>query len=495
MSKLSLFIGTSILALVAAVVGLAAVLDLKFVLLWTDLLIYILLIVMGLFIVQARRKEHLRRPWQYVAQRPLAMAAVVVLSGYLLIGLLDSVHFREALEQQAGQDEVHYSGEVVTILDKLVTPLRTRQEKSYSAPFSSYLYSKETVDTPQGRTRAFPRLQYGGRHLTDPARDFQPDLVKGAGISLIYSLLFWLIILVPVTRLTARRSGISSAAMARRMVTGKTDLPFRSIFMTVGLLSYLIIFIIIFADKYHILGTDKVGNDVLYLSLKSIRTGLVFGTLTTLIMLPFAVLLGITAGYFRGWVDDIIQYIYTTLSSIPGVLLIAAAILSLQVYMTNHPDMFETVTERAELRLLFLCIILGITSWTGLCRLLRAETLKVCRLDYIEAARSFGTGHFTIITRHILPNVMHIILISVVLDFSGLVLVEAVLSYVGVGVDPVTISWGNMINIARLEMAREPVVWWSLAAAFVFMFTLVLAANLFSDAVRDAFDPRITRAE
>ncbi|MCI5142156.1 MAG: ABC transporter permease, partial [Candidatus Electrothrix sp. ATG1] len=241
--------------------------------------------------------------------------------------------------------------------------------------------------------------------------------------------------------------------------------------------------------------TDKVGSDVLYLSLKSIRTGLVFGTLTTLIMLPFAVLLEITAGYFRGWVDDIIQYIYTTLSSIPGVLLIAAAILSLQVYMANHPDMFETVTERAELRLLFLCIILGITSWTGLCRLLRAETLKVCRLDYIEAARSFGTGHFTIITRHILPNVMHIILISVVLDFSGLVLAEAVLSYVGVGVDPVTISWGNMINIARLEMAREPVVWWSLAAAFVFMFTLVLAANLFSDAVRDAFDPRITRAE
>ena len=90
---------------------------------------------------------------------------------------------------------------------------------------------------------------------------------------------------------------------------------------------------------------------------------------------------------------------------------------------------------------------------------------------------------------------MHIVLIAVVLDFSGLVLAEAVLSYVGVGVDPITISWGNMINSARLEMARDPVVWWSLIAAFVFMFTLVLAANLFSDAVRDAFDPRITRAK
>jgi len=163
--------------------------------------------------------------------------------------------------------------------------------------------------------------------------------------------------------------------------------------------------------------------------------------------------------------------------------------------MANNPEMFETVTERADLRLLFLCMILGITSWTGLCRLLRGETFKISQLDYIEAASAFGTGHLKTMLRHILPNVMHIVLISVVLDFSGLVLAEAVLSYVGVGVDPITNSWGNMINSARLEMAREPVVWWSLAAAFVFMFTLVLSANLFSDAVRDAFDPRISRAK
>ena len=95
--------------------------------------------------------------------------------------------------------------------------------------------------------------------------------------------------------------------------------------------------------------------------------------------------------------------------------------------------------------------------------------------------------------RHILPNVMHIVLISLVMDFSGLVLAEAVLSYVGVGVDPNTISFGTMINAARMELAREPMVWWSLAAAFSFMFVLVLGANLFADAVRDAFDPRLVR--
>jgi peptide/nickel transport system permease protein len=114
-------------------------------------------------------------------------------------------------------------------------------------------------------------------------------------------------------------------------------------------------------------------------------------------------------------------------------------------------------------------------------------------VDYIQAAQSFGVKHLSIITRHILPNVMHIVLISIVLGFSSLVLAEAVLSYIGVGVDPSMNSWGNMINSARLEMAREPIVWWPLLAAFMFMFVLVLAANLFADAVRDAFDPRLRK--
>jgi peptide/nickel transport system permease protein len=159
--------------------------------------------------------------------------------------------------------------------------------------------------------------------------------------------------------------------------------------------------------------------------------------------------------------------------------------------MATHPEQFDNVAARADTRLLFLCLILGVTSWTGLCRLLRGEALKLREVDYIQAARALGVSHARVMTRHILPNVMHIVLITVVLDFSGLVLAEAVLSYVGVGVDPSTESWGNMINGARLEMARDPMVWWSLASAFVMMFALVLSANLFADAVRDAFDPRL----
>ena len=130
----------------------------------------------------------------------------------------------------------------------------------------------------------------------------------------------------------------------------------------------------------------------------------------------------------------------------------------LQVYMSNNPGEFQSIYERADLRLFFLCLILGLTSWTGLCRLLRAESLKLKSVEYIKAAEIFGLKRISIIVRHFLPNLVHIVLITIVLDFSGLVLAEAVLSYVNIGVDPTTYSWGNMINAARLELSREPIL-------------------------------------
>src|SRR5690606_28457745 len=164
-----------------------------------------------------------------------------------------------------------------------------------------------------------------------------------------------------------------------------------------------------------------------------------------------------------------------------------------QVYICTRPHLFDTAAARADLRLFLLCMILGLTGWSGLCRLLRAETLKLRELEYVQAARAFGVSHWQIMRRHLLPNVMHIVLITVVLEFSGLVLDAAVLSYPGLGVDPSMNSFGSMIDSARLEMSRDPMIWWNLLTAFVFMLALVLAANLFADAVREAFDPRARR--
>lgn len=464
----------------------------KPVILWTDALVFLLLFAVVLFALYARARPHLRAPWKRIFTSRMASMSAVILLTYVVIGVLDSLHFRLPLESKTESQEAHYAVEVLSVMDVLLGPVRTQVEKTYSAPFATHLFTRETIEHPDGsQSRDYPRLAYGGAHLQDPVAERTADIRQRALIALLQTLGTTVAVLFLLGAILARRYNRPVRQTISDILAARTGAPWRAILLTVGMVVLLIALAINLAGAYHVLGTDKVGQDVFYQTLKSIRTGLVIGTLTTLVMLPFAVLLGIMAGYLRGWVDDVIQYIYTTLNSIPGVLLIAAAILMLQVYIANNPEGFETTLERADIRLLFLCIILGITSWTGLCRLLRGESLKLREVEYIQAAASFGVSHARIISRHILPNVMHIVLITVVLDFSGLVLAEAVLSYIGIGVDPTMNSWGNMINRARLEMAREPMVWWSLMSAFIFMFVLVLAANLFSDSVRDAFDPRL----
>ncbi|MFA6163589.1 MAG: ABC transporter permease [Methylobacter sp.] len=441
------------------------------VILWTDALIFILIAIMLGLALYMRGKEHIKRPMQQIYRSKIGMVSLVVLVFFVLIGLMDSVHFKSTGNK---------TNEIISLLDYWATPLREHGEKTYSAPFATTLYSKEMMTLADGTTQwGYPRLEFGGSHLGDPENQRIPDILQkagysfaqGAGVVIFFMVLLW--------------GGL--AVQHKRLMSSSTAKAVWAVVFVIVSFSYTLIYL---SAYYHVLGTDKVGEDVFYQAVKSIRTGLVIGTLTTLIMLPMAIIFGILAGFFRGWIDDVIQYIYTTLNSIPGVLLIAASILMVQVYMANHEAAFTSVVVRADMRLLFLCLILGVTSWTGLCRLLRAETLKLREMEYVQAAQALGVKQGTILLRHILPNVMHIVLISVVLDFSSLVLAEAVLSYINIGVDPTTYSWGNMINGARLEMAREPIVWWSLSAAFVFMFALVLAANLFADVVQAAFDPR-----
>lgn len=441
------------------------------VVLWTDALIYVLIVVMLALGIYLRGKEHIQRPLQQIGRSKIGMASLVVLLFFVLIGLLDSVHYVPADDKR---------NEIISLLDAFATPLREHGEKTYSAPFATTLYSKEMMTLADGSMQwAYPRLEFGGRHLADTETQPIADILQKAvyGLAQGASLIGFIILLM---------WGLL-AEQHKRFIRSSTAKTVWAVVFVIVSFSYAAIYL---SAYYHIFGTDKVGEDVFYQAVKSIRTGLVIGTLTTLIMLPMAIIFGILAGFFRGWVDDIIQYLYTTLNSIPGVLLIAASILMVQVYMANHEAAFTSVIVRADTRLLFLCMILGVTSWTGLCRLLRAETLKLREMEYVQAASALGVKQGAILLRHILPNVMHIVLISVVLDFSSLVLAEAVLSYINIGVDPTSYSWGNMINGARLEMAREPIVWWSLTAAFVFMFALVLAANLFADVVQNAFDPR-----
>jgi len=457
------------------------------VMLSTDYLIYLLVIISIILVVRTYQKDQLIPFMRKIFYRPLNLAAGIILTVYIIVGLLDTIHFK------ATQVSDQQKGSIISLLDKILKPISMQSERTFSAPFAIYAFTKESMTLPSGEVaRDYPRLTHAGSHLKSPTEQ-AIDLKQRFIVVCYQSVIIWAALSILILMYACSNHRISFETFFGAIVMGRTVFPWRTFLLTLGAIILLVVSIMSLIPYYHILGTNQVGEDVLYQSLKSIRTGLVIGTVTTLVMLPFAVLFGIMAGYFRGWVDDVIQYVYTTLSSIPGVLLIAAAVLTLQLVMDRHAEWFVTALHRSDTRLLALCAILGLTSWTGLCRLLRGETLKINEMDYIKAAHSLGVGDFKIIFKHFLPNVIHIILITLTLDFSGLVLAEAVLSYVGVGVDPSSYSWGTMINSARLEMARVPIVWWSLTAAFVFMFTLVLAANIFSDAVRDAFDPHSER--
>jgi peptide/nickel transport system permease protein len=464
----------------------------KIVILWTDAAVWLMVLALAGYAWSVCRTPETRQRWGRVFRDGGALASSIVLVLAVGVTLLDSVHYRPLLPPATGAEASvpAYDTRTRSLLDALLADLVDGRESTYSKPLSYLGFTKESVVVDGEVRRVAPRLQFGGAHLADPAEQWLPDLVRrgswGLAGGALGAALAGLLLLAALARARGASVAATWAAVRRR----EGAVPWHVALVTLTVLGLLVGPATALSGPYHLLGTDLTGNDVLYQCLKSIRTAFVIGSLATLATLPLAVGLGLAAGYFRGWVDEAIQYLYTVLSSVPNVLLIAALVLMVQVFLDQHPELFETGAERADLKLFMLCLVLGLTGWATLARLLRAETLKLRELEYVQAATAFGIGHGRILARHVFPNVAHLMLIVTVLEFSSLVLYEAVLSYVGVGVDPSMNSFGGMINLARAEMSRDPVVWWSFASAFGFMVALVLAANLFADGVRDAFDPR-----
>ncbi len=221
----------------------------------------------------------------------------------------------------------------------------------------------------------------------------------------------------------------------------------------------------------YIFGTDRHGRSVFTWTLHATKTALTVGLFSGIIALFIGIILGALSGYFGGWIDDLITWLYTTLDSIPYILLMASFQFALGQGLSN------------------VFIALGLTSWVTLCRLTRAEFLKQKQKDYVEAARSLGAGHMRRMFLHITPNVLHLALIQFGLIFITAIKIEVILSFLGLGVSVGTPSWGIMINDARQDLSEG--MWWPLAAATFFMFFLVLSLNLFIDALRDALDPKL----
>jgi len=464
----------------------------KFVLLWTDVSIWLLIAAIVIYALSVLRKPELAAKWGRVFRDAAALSSSIVLVLCLLVTLADSVHFRALLPPAEGVKNATpaYDSRTRSLLDVFLSDLVASRESTYSRPLSYLGFTKESLLVDGQVQRVAPRLKFGGAHLKNPDADWSGDVGLKALLGLAQGAVAAVLLCAALLVLLANERKASFAETFKRVHMADSQVPWHVAMWTLVLLSLLLGVSAELSGPYHLLGTDLTGNDVLYQSLKSIRTAFVIGTLATVATLPLAVVLGLLAGYFKGWVDELIQYIYTVLSSVPNVLLIAACVLMVQVFLDKNPDLFETGAERADLKLFLLCAVLGLTGWASLCRLLRGETMKLRELEYVQAATAFGVGHARIMARHIFPNVAHLMLIVTVLEFSSLILYEAVLSYVGVGVDPSMNSFGGMINLARNEMSRDPVVWWSFASAFAFMVGVVLAANLFADGVRDAFDPR-----
>lgn len=221
----------------------------------------------------------------------------------------------------------------------------------------------------------------------------------------------------------------------------------------------------------HIFGTDVLGRDILGRAVHGTATALSVGLVASSISLVIGLTLGAISGYFGGRIDNFIVGLYTTVDSVPYILLIPSLTFVLGRGLIN------------------VYIALGVTSWVTLCRLVRGEFMKHKNRDYVMAAEALGAGHGRKIFRHIMPNVTHLAFVQFGLGFVSAIKLEVILSYLGLGVDPRTPSWGIMIDDSKLELSRP--FWGNLVAATLFMFGLILAFNLFNDALREALDPKL----
>lgn len=229
----------------------------------------------------------------------------------------------------------------------------------------------------------------------------------------------------------------------------------------------------------HIFGTDIFGQSVFRKTLYGAKISLTVALCASFVSMAIGVPLGAIGGYFRGFVDEIIVWFYSTLSSIPYILLI----LAFAVVLRDRTLLGHKLTGITSVYL-----AIGLTSWVGICRLIRGEVIKHKEREYVLAAKSYGCSNSRIIFKHLLPNVFHLVIIDFSIRFVAFIHAEVILSFLGLG-EANRPSWGAMINDARIEMSRG--VWWQMAAATLAIFFISLALNICGDALRDCLDPKL----
>ena len=223
-----------------------------------------------------------------------------------------------------------------------------------------------------------------------------------------------------------------------------------------------------------LLGTDRQGRSISARAFYSVKVAVQIGFVTGLFAVVFGSFLGAAAAFFGGWVDHLVIWLYSSLSAIPTLVLIGVL-----VFMFSDTEWEQTLFP--------LYVAFSLTFWIGPCRVVRGEALRIKELDYVQAATSLGRGRFMILMKHILPNVSHLLFVNFSLLFIGAIKSEVILTFLGLGVKNQP-SWGIMISQSKQEVVND--FFWQIGAATALMFGLVLAFNIFTDALQDALDPR-----
>ena len=223
-----------------------------------------------------------------------------------------------------------------------------------------------------------------------------------------------------------------------------------------------------------LLGTDRQGRSIAVRAVYSIKVALQIGAVTAAFSVLFGSLVGAAAAFFGGWVDHLVIWLYSTFSSIPNLVL-----LTVLVYMFSGSAVDGTLIP--------VYAAFCMTFWIGPCRVIRGETLRLKELEYVQAATALGFSRLYVLVRHVLPNTAHLMFINFSLLFIGAIKSEVILSFLNLGVKEGA-SWGIMINQSAQEVANG--FFWQIGAATFFMVFLVLAFNILSDALQDAFDPK-----
>lgn len=227
-------------------------------------------------------------------------------------------------------------------------------------------------------------------------------------------------------------------------------------------------------------GGDRIGRDVLKKAIKGAQISILVGLSAALMATLIGTVLGALGGYFGGAIDDALEWLYNVFNAIPYVLLIFA----LAAVFKSGP-----MAKVFSNGIMNVVVILSLVGWTGIYRLVRAEYIKHRSRDYVRAAQAIGASHFSRLFVHILPNVSHVILVQLSLHVVGFIKAEVILSFLGLGVSIDMVSWGTMLSEAQTELILG--IWWQFLAATCMMAVFVTAFALFTDALRDALDPKI----